>query len=102
MAPIHILDELARIKEAIWVKECLETVHPCHARAVLFDHESTLHETNAMLTRSGPFPCQRLPDQALRKRLHVFVVFRLHRNNGVEVPITHMSYNTPLDVHFRQ
>jgi hypothetical protein len=63
----YVLDELARVKEAIWVKECLEAVHPCHASAMLCDHEFTLHETNAMLTRSGPFPYKRLPNQALRK-----------------------------------
>ena len=88
--------------EAIRVEECLETVHPRHTRAVLFDHESTLQETNAVLTRGGPFPCQRLPNQALRKGVHVFVVLRLRRNNSMEVPIAHMSKDAPLNIHFCQ
>ena len=69
---------------------------------MLFDHETTLRQTNAMLTGSRPFPCECLPNQTLRKRLHACVVLRPRRNNGVEVPITHMAENTSLDAHFCQ
>src|SRR6266571_6850485 len=96
------LEKLARIQQALWIKEGLEAAHPGHARTMLFDHEATLHQTNAMLTRSGPFPCKCLSYQMLRKRLLTFVVLRLRRNNGMEVSITHMSENTPLDAHFCQ
>ena len=52
-----VLDEFAEVKETIRVKECLEAGHPCHTRAMLFDHESSLHQTNDVLTRGCPFPC---------------------------------------------
>ena len=69
---------------------------------MLFDHEATLHETDAMFTRSGPFPGKCLPDQAPRKCLHAFVVLWLRRKNGMEVPVTYMSNNASLDMHFCQ
>ena len=102
MTTHRVLDELARVQKVIGVKECLEAAHPLHARTMLFGHEATLHETYAMLTRSRPFPCKRLANQPLRKRLHTLVVLGLRRNNGVEVSITHMAENTSLDVHFCQ
>src|SRR5947207_1479661 len=89
-------DEFARVKEAIRVKEGLDTVHPCHALTVLFGHESTLHQADAVLTRGGPFPRQRLPNQPLGKRVHALVVLGLRRNNSMEIPITHVSNDAPL------
>src|SRR5438309_2228626 len=53
----RVLDELARVQKIIGVKECLDAVHPLHARTMLFGHEAALHQANAMLTRSRPVPC---------------------------------------------
>lgn len=84
---------------------CLSATHPSRRDTTAMPSlraSRDCGESNFIRAAASSIPCQRLTNQPLGKSLHALVVLRFRGDNGVKVPIAHLTEDTPLNAHFFQ